>query len=66
MVTSCVGIWRPSQSVIENSVFWDVMLQHRVIDILKEYVAFISKGSRYVDLEPMNMVTCSFQTSKTA
>jgi len=48
------------RSVIEDSVFWDVMLQHRVTDILKEYVAFIFKGSRYMDLEPVNMVICSF------
>jgi len=66
MVTSYVGIWRPSQSVIENSVFWDVNVAALVYDIKKEYVAFIFKGSRYMDLEPMNMVTCSFQTSETA
>ena len=47
-------------SVIEDSVFWDVMLQHWVTDILKEYVTFIFKGSRYMDLEPVNLVTCSF------
>jgi len=66
MVTSYVGIWRPSRNVIENSVFWDVVLQDQVTDILKEYVAFIFRGSRYMDLKPMNMVTCSFETSKTA
>jgi hypothetical protein len=53
-------------SVIDDSVFWDVMLQHWVTDISKEYVAFIFKVSRFMDLEPMKMVTCSFQTSETA
>lgn len=41
-----------NRGVIEDSVFWDVMLQHRVTDISKEYVAFIFKGSGYMDLEP--------------
>jgi hypothetical protein len=54
------------KSVIEDSVFRDVILQHRVTDISKEYVAFIFKGSRFIDLESMKMVTCSFQTSETA
>jgi hypothetical protein len=53
------------KSVIEDSFFWDVMLQ-QVTDILKEYVAYIFMGSRYMDFEPMNMVTCSFHTSETA